>query len=61
MAFEDKPCEMTCKACGAQHKMRWYRIPLRERTTVNCMACGGILFQGNANRDFYDVRLADST
>jgi len=35
-------------------------MPVRERTTIKCKSCGGILYQGNTTHDYYEVRLIDT-
>ncbi len=57
MAFEDSTEVMTCHACKADHSVKWSRMPVRERLTVRCKACGDVLFEGNTVRDYYDVIL----
>jgi len=59
MAFEDGTNEKICPACGAQHKLKWHRMPVRERTTIECLSCDGRLYQGNSTHDYYEVRLID--
>lgn len=61
MAFEEGTQELTCPECAAQHRLRWYRMPVRERMTIPCRSCGGILFAGNSTHEYYEVRLIDSS
>lgn len=58
MAFEEGTQELTCAACGAVHKARWSRMPVRERARVPCEKCRGTLYEGNTVRDYFEVRLA---
>lgn len=57
MAFEEGTEELACRACGAVHKLRWSRCIVRERSTVNCIKCEGIVYEGKGLRDYYSVRL----
>lgn len=56
MAFKEGTDEMVCNAYGQRHRARWYILPLRDRTTVKCQNCRTIMFDREANRDYYEVR-----
>lgn len=58
MAFETGTEELTCPSCGARHLVRWSRMPVREQTTIRCIACKAVAYQAKTVRDYYDVRLA---
>jgi predicted Zn finger-like uncharacterized protein len=57
MAFEERTEELVCPTCGAKHRVRWSRMPVRERSTVECLSCTGLLFAGNTVKDYYQVDL----
>ena len=58
MAFEDKAETMVCPDCNTAHTVEWSRLPVREVTKVDCLACGSSIFRGKANREYHTVRLA---
>lgn len=58
MAFQEGNDQIVCRACGAVHDARWSRMPLREHTTIRCLACREIAYQGTTIRDFFDLTLA---
>jgi transposase-like protein len=57
MAFEEGTARLVCPACGAEHKARWSRIPVREVERISCQSCHGILLQENTIRAYFDVEL----
>jgi hypothetical protein len=59
MAFEEGRDTLICEHCGAKHKARWYRLPVREEQSIRCKACGDILRQGKSIRDYFNVELCD--
>lgn len=61
MAFEHGTERLTCKGCGATHEAKWSRMPVRESSTIACLACDGVLFSGKGLRDYYQVRLAEGS
>lgn len=52
MAFETGTDQIVCKACGAEHNVRWHRIPFRDAVTLRCKECGETMLQANTIRDF---------
>lgn len=58
MAFQEGTEEIACRACGAVHTARWYRLPVREPLTIRCKSCGGVAYAANTIRDYTDVELA---
>lgn len=46
MAFEEGKTLLTCKACGAVHRVRWFRSPMREPMKLRCLGCSGVLYEG---------------
>lgn len=52
MAFERGTDQIFCKACGAEHTVRWDRIPFRESVTLRCKACGEVMLQANTIHDY---------
>jgi hypothetical protein len=36
MAFEEGRDTLICEHCGAKHKARWYRLPVREEQSIRC-------------------------
>jgi len=61
MAFEEDTLEKACPDCGALHHLKWYRMPLCERITIPCKACGGPLITGRSNREYEQVKLIDNS
>lgn len=57
MAFEEGVVGMSCPGCDTAHRIRWSRIPVRERATVKCLVCDAMVFEGKDCREFYDVQL----
>lgn len=57
MAFEEGTDQLDCKACGAEHKARWYRMPVRDSAKLGCKKCGGVLFEGKSIREYHEVTL----
>jgi hypothetical protein len=53
MAFEEGKALLTCQACGAVHRVRWFRTPTREPIKLICLGCSGVLYQG-ATVHLYD-------
>ena len=58
MAFQEGNGQITCRACGAVHDVRWSRMPVRERTVIQCLVCRDIAYEGTTHRDFISVRVA---
>lgn len=59
MAFEEGTTSLTCVACNAKHVALWSRMPVRERQTVCCLTCGGIIFEDKSVRFYHSVKIAD--
>jgi uncharacterized Zn finger protein len=57
MAFETQTIDLPCRHCGAQHKVKWHRMPVREPYRLVCRACGEVMEQGKSVRDFEKPRL----
>lgn len=57
MAFEDGTTLLNCKACGAIHMARWSQMPVREKQTIRCCGCNGIISQGTSIRDYFEINL----
>lgn len=57
MAFQEGTETITCPHCGAKHEARWYRLPVRDRYSIKCQGCGGILAEGKGLRDYLSVRM----
>lgn len=57
MAFQEGTDEIVCRACGANHTARWYRMPVKEALTIRCKACGSVIITGNSIREYTDVTL----
>lgn len=61
MAFETGTVELACPACGARHRVRWSRLPVRERFKLRCVACGGTLAERKDVKDYEQPVLLDDT
>jgi NMD protein affecting ribosome stability and mRNA decay len=57
MAFEEGTETLVCAHCGASHKAKWYRLPVREEYSIHCQACRKTLKEGKGVRDYFDVKL----
>ena len=57
MAFETGTNRLICPDCGAVHKARWERIPLREWQQHECQKCPGYLIRGSSVRDYVQITL----
>jgi hypothetical protein len=57
MAFQEGNGQIVCRACSAVHDVRWSRMPVREHTTITCLACRDVAYEGVTHRDFFNVRL----
>ena len=58
MGFETGTDRLTCPDCGAKHKAKWERMPLREWQRHRCQKCDSVLVQGNSVKDYVSVILA---
>ena len=59
MAFEEGTEQMTCPSCDALHQVRWSRMPVRDLMSVECAACGAVMYRGKTVRDYFEVRPAE--
>ena len=57
MAFQEGIETLICRQCGAEHKARWYRLPVKEPYSVRCRACRAILAEGNGTLDYFEIEL----
>jgi transposase-like protein len=57
MAFQVGTATLNCPHCGASHKARWHRLPVREAYSIKCRACEDTLAEGKGTTDYFDVQL----
>ena len=57
MAFESGVDELTCAHCGAGHKVRWERLPVREEQSLHCLSCRQPLLSGKGVKEYFDLSL----
>jgi predicted Zn finger-like uncharacterized protein len=57
MAFENGVEEIACPACGARHRVDWYRLPVREKSNAKCGACREPLLPGSRTRAYENIAL----
>jgi ribosomal protein S27E len=60
MAFQEGTETLICQHCGACHKAKWYRLPVREQYLIRCKACGETLTEGKGVIDYFDVKLMEA-
>lgn len=51
--------EVTCPQCRAIHVVTYIDGPQREKGTLLCIRCGGVLLQWNGSRDYDGAVLKD--
>ena len=61
MAFEEGKTRFTCPTCKAELEAKWSRLPVRERTTVQCIVCGATVLDEKSTHDYDEVHLARPT
>ena len=59
MAFEEGIDEMTCSKCGQRHKVKWSRMPVKDRSTVRCQKCSTVMYDRESVRDYYQASAID--
>ena len=57
MAFETGKETVICPHCGAEHSVRWHRIPFREPFKLICKCCGETMREGRSIADYDDPKL----
>ena len=60
MAFQQGTDTLTCPHCGARHKARWDRLPVREEYSIRCKSCRSVLTEGKSNKDYFAVELTEA-
>ncbi|TNE41651.1 MAG: hypothetical protein EP321_03215 [Sphingomonadales bacterium] len=59
MAFEEGVHEMTCPKCGQRHRVKWSRLPVRDRSTVHCQRCHTVMYNRESVRDYGQATAID--
>lgn len=57
MAFQTGKETVICPHCGAEHIVRWHRIPIREQFRLTCRRCGQTMREGRSIADYDEPRL----
>ena len=61
MAFETGTETLICPDCNAEHKAKWYRLPVRDEATADCAVCGTNMVRGRRLRDYIGIELMKKT
>jgi uncharacterized C2H2 Zn-finger protein len=60
MALQEGSEVLVCQRCGAHHKARWYRLPVRDEQLVRCPDCNNPLVQGKGVKEHFESTLVRS-